>query len=237
MGAKRVPVVSPVAGVHVAEAQADHEQHHRNLDHHDGGVEARALLDADRQNRRDDQRDHECRQVEADLDSENRGRVQQLMRTLHQFRRLRGHDVRHLVEEGLRAGNQRWIGSLRHLPGDNIFGGAQSGPVVVGQPQRHLDVEDIQQFDEVVRPARRHRAGAHGVFERQVPADDPGEQFAQRGVRVGVGAAGQRNHGGEFGIAESGKRAAQAGQHERQHQPRARHSARPVRTARRCRRR
>ena len=48
IGRERLPVAAPVAGVHIAEAQADHEQHHRDLDDHDGRVEARALLDADR---------------------------------------------------------------------------------------------------------------------------------------------------------------------------------------------
>ena len=64
-----MPVSAPVAGAHVAEAQADDEQHHRNLDHHDGRIKARALLDADGQNRRDDQGNHEGRHVPAYLDS------------------------------------------------------------------------------------------------------------------------------------------------------------------------
>ena len=60
-----------------------------------------------------------------------------------------------------------------------FFAVTQASPVIVGQPQWHVDVEDIEQFDEVVRPSGRDGAGAHGVFEGQVPADDPGEQFAE----------------------------------------------------------
>ena len=73
------------------------------------------------------------------------------------------------------------------------------------KPQR------LQQHVEVVRPGRGHRGAAHGVFQDQVPADDPGEDFAQRGVGIGVGAAGHGGHGGEFGIAQGGHDATQAG--------------------------
>ena len=47
--------------------------------------------------------------------------------------------------------------------------------------------------------------------ENQIPADDPGENFAERGVGVGVGAAGDGRHRREFGVAQGGERAAQAG--------------------------
>jgi hypothetical protein len=101
------------------------------------------------------------------------------------------------------------------LAGDGFLRHGQTGPVIVCQPQGHFDVQDVQQFDEVVAPSRGHGAGAHGVFQRQVPTDDPGEQLAQRGVRVGVRAARQRNHGGEFRVAQAGKGAAQPGEDER----------------------
>ena len=42
-----------------------------------------------------------------------------------------------------------------------------------------------------------------GVFQDQVPPDDPGEDFAQGRVRVGIGAAGDRNHGGQLGVAQA----------------------------------
>src|ERR1022692_500737 len=37
-----------------------------------------------------------------------------------------------------------------HLPCHDILGGFQRGPMVVRQPQRHLDLEYVQQFDKVV---------------------------------------------------------------------------------------
>src|SRR6185312_1188642 len=55
---------------------------------------------------------------------------------------------------------------------------------------------------------------ADGVFQDEVPADDPGKNFAEGGVRVGVGAAGDGNHGGEFRIAQAGKGAGDGDQNE-----------------------
>ncbi len=54
-----------------------------------------------------------------------------------------------------------------------------------------------------------HRDGnvADRVFEDQVPADDPGENFAERRVGISVGATGNRDHRGQFGVAQSGKAA------------------------------
>ncbi len=51
------PAVTPVGGVHVFQAQEDDEEHDADLDDHDGGVEVRTFLDADHQDRGDDQRD------------------------------------------------------------------------------------------------------------------------------------------------------------------------------------
>ncbi len=75
------------------------------------------------------------------------------MRPLQHFRRLRAYDGTHFIQKGLRTGNQRSVRRLRHLPGNNILRGLERRPVIVGQPKRHLDVEDIQQFDEMIRPS------------------------------------------------------------------------------------
>jgi hypothetical protein len=51
-------------------------------------------------------------------------------------------------------------------------------------------------------------ADAHigeGVFEDEVPADDPGDQFAEGGVGVGIGRAGDGDHGSELGVTEAGE--------------------------------
>ena len=82
---------------------------------------------------------------------------------------------------------------------------------------RQVDAEHVQQLDHVARPAHRDRGRAHGVFEHQVPADDPRQQLAHGGVGVGVGAAGDRDHGGEFAVAHAGEGAADGRHHEGEH--------------------
>ena len=118
-------------------------------------------------------------------------------------------------------GTSEAVRGLRHLPGDDLLRLPQPGPVVVGQPKRHLDMQDVEQLDKVVGPAGRNRARAHGIFEGQVPADNPGEDLAQGGIGIGVGAARQRNHGGEFRIAQCREGATQSGKNEGKHQGRA----------------
>ena len=55
------------------------------------------------------------------------------------------------------------------------------------------DPELVEQRDEVARPADRHRRRPERVFEDQVPADDPGDELAERGVGVGVSGPGDRH--------------------------------------------
>ena len=86
---------------------------------------------------------------------------------------------------------------------------------------RQVEAEDADEVLEVVRPAVRDGRRAHGVLEHQVPADDPGEQLAQRGVGVGVGRAGHRDHRGELRVAQRGEDAGDAGDHEGEDQRRA----------------
>ena len=83
-----------------------------------------------------------------------------------------------------------------------------------GDLRRQLKVETLEQGDEIAAPSDGNRRGADSVFDDEVPANDPGEDFAQRGVAVGVGGAGDRNQGGEFGIAEPGEDAARARENE-----------------------
>ncbi len=61
------------------------------------------------------------------------------------------------------------------------------------------------------------RRRGDGVFENQIPADDPGDQFAHGRVGISVGAAGDGNHRREFGVTKAGKRAADAGDDKREH--------------------
>ena len=76
---------------------------------------------------------------------------------------------------------------------------------------------DAQKLAEVVRPRSRHRGAAHRVFQDQVPADDPGEQFAEGGVGIGVGAAGNRHGRSKLGIAQRRQSASKTGDEVRHH--------------------
>ena len=80
---------------------------------------------------------------------------------------------------------------------------------------RQLEAEARQNPLEVAAPPDRDRHRADGVLEDQIPSDHPRENFTQRRVRIGVGAAGDRNHRGELRVTERGKRARNAGGHVR----------------------
>ena len=62
---------------------------------------------------------------------------------------------------------------------------------------------------------------ADRVFQNQVPADDPGDQFAHGGVGIGVRAARNGDHRGELGVADRGKAANNGNQYERKRDRRA----------------
>ena len=72
---------------------------------------------------------------------------------------------------------------------------------------RGMQAEPVQQVHHVGGKAHADGHVGAGVFQNQIPADDPGDQFAQGGVGVGIGRAGDGNHGGQFGVTEAGERA------------------------------
>ena len=71
--------------------------------------------------------------------------------------------------------------------------------------QRGMPAKPVEGRDHVRGEADADRHVADGVFEDQVPADDPGDQLAHGGVGVGVGAAGDGDHGRQLGVAERGE--------------------------------
>ena len=81
--------------------------------------------------------------------------------------------------------------------------GEAAGQIGGRNPARtRVNAEPIEQVDDVRGEADADGHVADGVFENQIPADDPRDEFAHGGVGVGVGAAGDGNHGGEFGITD-----------------------------------
>ena len=64
-----------------------------------------------------------------------------------------------------------------------------------------------QQIDDMSGKADADSHVRTGIFEDQIPADDPGNQLAHGGVGIGVGRAGNRNHGSEFCITKTSQSA------------------------------
>ena len=200
--------MSPIGRAYVADAEKNHEEDDGDFHHHDRGIEGGAFLDSDHQNRSDDQRNAKRGKVKAYLHAEKMRRVDQIVAALNEFGRLGADHFAYAREEGLRSLHQSRGRGVDHLPGDDVFRFAQGRPVVVGEPERHAQMENVEKLDEMVGPAGRYGAGAHGVFQREVPADDPGENFAERGISVGVRAARERNKCRKFRVAEARERAA-----------------------------
>ncbi len=86
--------------------------------------------------------------------------------------------------------------------------------------RRQIDAKVAQQRRHIAGPTDRHGARAHGIFEHQRPADDPADEFAERGVGVGVGAARDGDHARQLGVAHARKSAAERGDHEADHHSR-----------------
>src|SRR5688572_26011153 len=79
---------------------------------------------------------------------------------------------------------------------------------------RNIPSEKLEDLVEVLAPRDGDGRGAYRVLEHEVPSDDPGDELAHRRVRVRIGTACDGNHRREFGVAQAGKRASDAGDDE-----------------------
>jgi len=81
----------------------------------------------------------------------------------------------------------------------NIWSKLDSAELFVeaDQPKSQVAVKSItpEQIIEITGPPDSDGNTGHTVFEDQVPAGDPSQEFSQRGIRVGIGRAGHGNHG------------------------------------------
>ena len=84
-----------------------------------------------------------------------------------------------------------------------------------------MDVKPIEQVDDVRGEADRDAHVAEGVFEDEVPADDPRDQLSHRRVGVGIGRSGNGDHRRQLCVAQAGERTDNGHQHERESQSRA----------------
>ncbi len=89
-------------------------------------------------------------------------------------------------------------GQVDHAVDDLAAGQGDGLPGACDEFDGKVDAEIVAQADDIGGPAYGYRCGSHCVFEHQVPADDPGDELADGGIGVGVGAAGDGNHRGEL---------------------------------------
>ncbi len=81
---------------------------------------------------------------------------------------------------------------------------------------RHDDAEVSQKAHDIAGPADGDGGGAERVFQDQIPADDPGDELAERRIGVSVGAAGDRDGRGHLGVAQPGAAADHGAEQKRQ---------------------
>src|SRR5262245_39608299 len=92
------------------------------------------------------------------------------------------------------------------------------GAIVRCQPDRQLGTETSEQFLEITGPANSNSDVAYGIFNDEIPSNNPGDQFSQRCVRIRIGAAGDGNHGSKLSVAQSAKPTRYSGQKVREYE-------------------
>ena len=97
-------------------------------------------------------------------------------------------------------------------------GNARCRAIVRGHPIGDADAESGDQRLEIIAPTDGDGNVTNGVFDDQIPTNDPGNQLAERRIGIGVRAAGNRDHRCEFRIAQCGKSACNGGEYKRQDQ-------------------
>jgi len=80
--------------------------------------------------------------------------------------------------------------------------------------ERHAKL--AEQRLQIARPADGNHGDHQRIFEQQIPADNPRDEFAKHSVSIGVGAAGDGDHPGKLGVGKCGSRAGNACNHEGQ---------------------
>jgi hypothetical protein len=116
---------------------------------------------------------------------------------------------------GLRAQVRRRRQGLRGCK-ESIF----CRPGVGDEPAGEMDIEALQEIVEITAPRNGHDDVADRVFEDQGPADDPGDELAKRDIGIGIGASGDRNAAGKFGVAHGREAAGNSREDEQQRNPR-----------------
>src|SRR5262245_11054152 len=140
---------------------ADGNEHHQDKDfyRHNETIKIRRFLDSDNQNRGGKRDSDECHEIERTMRMRQRRRInpQSLQLSANASERFRVI----LVEDEIR-------------------------PRLAGQRWGQLNAKVAKKADDVSTPTRSYRRCTKGVFEDQVPADDPGEYLAQGCIAIGI---------------------------------------------------
>ena len=152
---------------------ADEDEHRDELDEDNRCIEIRRLLDANHQDGGNDGDADESDQIE------------------------QGGDVRKRLivnmcgsQNGLYCSQWRPVALILH-PG---------GAGHVAELGRQLNAIVLEEGHQRSTPSGGYGGRAEGIFQDQIPADDPGKDFSQRGVAVGIGRAGNGNKRSELGV-------------------------------------
>ncbi len=81
----------------------------------------------------------------------------------------------------------------------------QDGAGSVGEAWWKVETEVLEEAHHVRAPSGGDGRRAEGVLQDQIPADDPGEDLAERRVAVGIGGARDGDEGRELGVAQPGE--------------------------------
>jgi len=113
------------------------------------------------------------------------------------------HGQKHNDDEGGPVETEMPTRAVEHVaakvgePARQVRGGNPSG---IG-----VDAKPVEQIDHMSRETYTNRHVGNGIFENEVPADDPRDEFAHGGVGVRVGAACDGDHCCEFGVTDRSK--------------------------------
>ena len=80
----------------------------------------------------------------------------------------------------------------------------------------YFQAKIAQKTRNIAGPADCDRCRAEGIFEDQVPTDDPGDEFTHRRIGISIGAAGNRHGRSHLGIAEAREGADEPGEDKRE---------------------
>ena len=117
----------------------------------------------------------------------------------------------HAADEDVREDDQdEQRGNIEPCAGKLAIGNDRPGNLIGQMPPENA----VQDVVEIGRESYRNRHVGDRVLEDEIPTDDPGNDLAQGGIRIGVCAARNGDHGGQFGITQRGEATADRGQQE-----------------------